>query len=221
MSETVTLVIDGREVRARRGERILDAALDAGIDVPSLCAVRGQEPPFGACRLCWVELEGRQRPVTSCTVEVADGMVVRTRSPAVDRLVAAAFELLMSHHNLECRRCPANHACALQDIAKSRRLKLKPRRLPRLERTEPVDESHPLVRLDQTKCVLCGRCVWVCREQGRGVLDFARRGLDTVVGTAGGRPLASTSCDGCLACVDACPVGALAARRPVGGEPTT
>ena len=209
----IRLEIDGREIAAERGERLLWVARDAGIEIPSLCSRRGDEPPFAACRLCWVEIEGRPRPVTSCTVPAEDGLVVQTRSPAVDRLVASAFELLLTHHRLECRRCPANHACALQQIARSRRLKLRPSRVSRLERRETVDDSHPAVRLDQSKCVLCGKCVWACHELGRGVLDFAFRGLETVVSTFEGRALAETPCDGCLACARVCPVGALSARR--------
>jgi bidirectional [NiFe] hydrogenase diaphorase subunit len=210
--ERVDLTIDGRPARARPGDSILFAARDAGVWIPALCARRGQHPPFGACRLCWVEVEGLGRPVTSCTTPVAEGMVVRTRSEAVDRLVRGGFELLMSHHDLECRRCPANHACSLQDIARARKLKLRPKRVPRLERREAVDDSHPALRYDPTKCVLCGLCVWACQDHGLSVLDFARRGLETLVSTAGGRPLAETSCDGCRDCVRACPVGALSGK---------
>jgi len=211
-SERITLVIDGREVHATRGERLLWVALDAGIEIPNLCARRDREPPFGACRLCFVEIEGKRRPVTSCTVGVSDGMVVQTRTPAVDRLVAGSFELLMSHHNLECRHCAANKRCGLQKIAIGRKLKLKPRRIPRLEQDVTVDESHPKLRLDRSKCILCGQCIWVCQQTGAGVLDFAHRGLATTVTTYGDRPLADTDCDGCQACAEACPTGALTTR---------
>ena len=212
MDEYVTLQIDGQEVQAKPGTKVLWAALDAGIDIPHLCARQDQEPPFGACRLCFVEIEGWKRPVTSCTVEVADGMVVHTRTPAVDRLIKAGFELIMSHHNLECRHCPANKKCGLQHIAITRRLKLKPKRLPELPREVSIDDSHPSIRIDRSKCVLCGQCVWVCQREGAGVLDFSKRGLDTEIATFGNLPLAQTDCTGCMACVEACPTGAFSAK---------
>lgn len=211
MTDLVTLTIDGREVRAARGARLLWVALDAGLEIPNLCARRDREPPLGACRLCWVEVAGRSAPVASCSVGAADGLVVTTRTPAVDRLVATGFELLMSHHRLECRRCAANHACGLQRIALARRLALRPRRLPRLPREPRVDASHPAIRLDRSKCVLCAQCVWVCGRDGAGVLELTRRGLAAEVSTSGDLPLARTACDGCGACAAACPTGALVA----------
>lgn len=217
--DLVRLEVDGHALEAPRGTKLLWAALDAGIDIPHLCARGDRELPFGACRLCWVEVEGRRKPLTACTVEVTEGMVARTRTPDVDRLVASGFQMLMSHHNLECRRCGANHDCELQRIAISRRLKLKPKRIPKLARVEAVDDSHPLIRLDRTKCVLCGQCVWVCRREGAGVLDFSRRGLETIVGTFGDLPLAQTMCSSCMACVEACPTGALLAKEPPEGNP--
>ena len=118
----VVILIDGREVRTRKGRRVLAAALDAGIEIPHLCGVETEALPFGACRLCYVEVQGRDRPVTSCELEARDGLVVSTRSPAVDRLVSAAFHLILSTHPLPCKGCPGHKRCVLQDIAKMRGL---------------------------------------------------------------------------------------------------
>jgi len=209
MSE-VTITIDERTLKVREGTRILWAALDAGIYIPHLCAHPDRHPPFGSCRLCFVEVEGYASPVTSCTEPVRDGMVVRTRSPEVDRLVRSAFELLMSTHDLDCKNCPANKNCVLQEIAAKRKIPLRLKNLRKLPTDLPIDDSNPDFGLNPNWCVLCGLCVWICNEVvGRGILDFAKRGLATTVSTFDGSPLAEHNCSGCLKCVEACPVGAL------------
>ncbi len=206
----VTITIDGKTVTANEGEKLLWAALDNGIYIPHLCAIREAHEPAASCRLCFVEIEGHARPVTACTETVREGMAVRTRSLRVDRLVKTAFELLLSTHRLDCARCPKNRACALQQIARERKLKLKNTRLPDFIKNLPVDESHPLIGYDPKKCVLCGRCVRVCRDcTGLGVLGFAYRGFERRVTTFENAPLAESRCTGCGECVNACPVGAL------------
>ena len=207
---TITLTIDGTEFEAEQGERLLWVALRNGIYIPNLCAVEGLEPPFGACRLCFVEVEGIGKPVTSCTVEAIDGMRVRTRSEAVDRLVRSAFELIMSDHDLDCKNCVANKACELQRIAKERRLSLKPKRLRPLDRMRPLDESHPCIVVNPNRCVLCGRCVHLCDRAAEGIsLDFAFRGIHTVITSQMGSPADIQDCDDCRRCIEVCPVGAL------------
>ncbi len=213
IAREVALTIDGREVKAREGERVLWVALDNGIYIPNLCAIREAEPPFGGCRLCFVEIEGRRAPVTACSQPVEDGMVVRTDTPAVKQLRRTAFELLLSHHHLDCARCPRNRACELQKIAAHQRFKLKTQRLKTIPRDQPVDRSHPLFTYDPNKCVLCGKCVWVCQRRGVGAIDFAFRGLETTISTFGGIPMAEAGCDSCLECVRVCPVGALAVKE--------
>jgi formate dehydrogenase major subunit/NADH-quinone oxidoreductase subunit G len=212
----VTLVVDGREVRARAGETVLWAALDAGIAIPNLCAIRGVRPPHGGCRLCYVAIDGL-RPVTACTRAVADGMVVATRTPEVDRLVRSAFGLLLSVHRLNCRECPGNRRCALQEIARTRKVPLAGKRFPKIEPRPAIDESRAEIGYDASHCVLCGRCVHVCRNVvNRGVLDIAHRGLATAVSTFDGEPLAAQDCGDCVACADVCPVGAIYRRAGAG-----
>ena len=209
----ITLSIDGVQIKATKGEKLLWAALDAGIYIPNLCAIRERKLPFGSCRLCWVEIEGEAQPVTSCTIPVKEGMRIYTRTPRVLRLVRTAFELLIAHHPVDCVKCAKNKSCELQKIARHFRFKLKPGRLRKLLKELPVDSSHPCFILDPNKCVLCGKCVWVCSEQqGIGALDFAFRGLDTVITTFGGEPLSESSCNSCRECISVCPVGALIAK---------
>ena len=212
MSETVKIMIDGQEISAPAGEKLLWVALDNGIYIPHLCAIKENHKPYASCRLCFVEVEGKPRPVTSCTETVREGMVVATRSPVLDRLVQTGFEMLMSNHRIKCKTCPANGTCALQRIAKERKWRLKPQRLPALERDLPVDDTAPNVSYDPNKCVLCGQCVWACRQAGSGTLGFAHRGFDRKMTTFGDAPLGESNCGDCAACATACPVGALATK---------
>ncbi len=213
IANIITLIIDNRKVRAREGEKLLWVALDHGIYIPNLCAMREADPPFGGCRLCFVEIEGRRSPVAACSQRVEDGMVVRTDTPQVKRLRRTAFELLLSHHHLDCAHCPKNKKCELQRIAAHQGFKLKLERLRRIPRDLPVDSSHPLFTYDPNKCVICGKCVWVCQRHGVGAIDFAYRGLDTRVSTFDNMPMVDAKCDSCLECVRVCPVGALTERN--------
>lgn len=206
----VTILVDGQKIPAEEGSRLLWAILDAGIWVPNLCAIRELEPPDGGCRLCWVEVEGQRKPVTSCTQPVKDGMVVRTRSAAVDRLVRAGFEMLLSTHRLNCKDCPGNRRCDLQEIAKKRKIPLTGKRLKKIEPDFPVDESRPDLGLDPNHCVLCGKCVYVCKhEVKKGVLDIINRGLESRVSTFDGEPLADQDCEDCTRCAEVCPTHAI------------
>lgn len=208
-SPLISLVIDGKKVSARMGERVLKVSLENGIWIPNLCFLPEAEVPFGGCRLCWVEVEGRTRPVPACSEPVQEGMVVSTRGRSAERLRKSSFELILSRHRLDCKNCPANRRCGLQQIARSCGYKLKKERFPGEDPGFTVDASHDLFVFDPNRCVLCGKCVWVCATRSAGILDFSRRSLNCRISTFDDRPLGESECNGCLECVDVCPVGAL------------
>jgi bidirectional [NiFe] hydrogenase diaphorase subunit len=211
--KTVSLTIDGQKLTASAGEKLLWVALDNGIYIPNLCALRDKPKPDAACRLCFVEVEGREKPVTACTEEVTDGMVVNTRGEKALRLVRTGFELLMASHPVDCAHCPANRSCELQKIARHLKVSLKTKRFRKLLRELPVDDSNPIFTYDPNKCVLCGRCVWVCRRDiNSGVLGFAHRGFDRMLTTFADEPIGRDRCLECSQCVSVCPTGALSLK---------
>ncbi|MDP2919496.1 MAG: 2Fe-2S iron-sulfur cluster-binding protein [Dehalococcoidia bacterium] len=212
----VTLTINGIRITAPEGEKLLWAALDNGIYIPNLCGLKENTEPLAACRLCFVEIQGRNKPVTACTETVTERMVVDTKGEQCLRLAKSGFELLMASHALDCGHCLKNRNCELQRIAHHLRVSLKPRILRKILRDLPVDDSHPAFIYDPNKCVLCGRCIWVCRNHVKsGVFGFAHRGFQRRVTTFGDEPMGRSDCDGCLECVRVCPTGALVERGAV------
>ena len=206
----VSLTIDGKQITARAGEKLLWVALDKGIYIPNLCAIRDRREPNASCRLCWVEIEGLPKPVTACTVAITDDMVVNTKGEKALSLARTGFELLMASHELDCANCPANRACELQKIARHLRIPLKPKRFRLLLRDLPIDDSNPLFTYNPNRCVLCGRCIWACRHDVQsGVFGYAHRGFERVMTTFADEPIGAERCLDCGGCVEVCPTGAL------------
>lgn len=208
--QTITLKINGKHITTHEGDNLLWAALDNGIYIPNLCMLRDIPEPSAACRLCFVEVLNQSQPVTACTETVTEGMEVNTKGISALRLARYGFELLMASHTLDCAHCGKSGSCELQNIAHHLGVKLESKQLRELRRDLPVDYSHPHIKYDPNKCVLCGRCVRVCRERlDIGVFGFAYRGFQRIVTTFEDKPLATTKCDGCIECVEVCPTGAL------------
>lgn len=206
----ISLWIDGKSIKVAPGTSILWAALDHGIYIPSLCVIREAEPALSACRLCLVEIAGRAGLVAACSEPVAEGMKVITETPRISRARRTAFALIMSNHRVDCAHCPKDGVCGLQEIARNLKLPLRQKRFQPLTPDIAVDESHPRLRFDLNKCILCGKCVWFCRNKGNGALAFAGRGLDTRVSLFGGQCFKHLDCEDCdMGCSGMCPTGAL------------
>jgi formate dehydrogenase major subunit/NADH-quinone oxidoreductase subunit G len=157
-----------------------------------------------------VEIEGKDDPVTACTAPVTEGMVVNTKGAKALRLARTALELLLASHPVDCAHCLKSGSCELQRIAKHLGVKLRTKRFKKILPELLIDSSSPLFIYDPNKCVLCGRCVWVCQEKlGKGAIGFAYRGFRRIVTTFGDEPMGRSRCQDCSECVSVCPVGAL------------
>ncbi len=209
----VNLTIDGKIITAREGEKLLWVALINGIYIPNLCALRSGDDST-SCRLCFVEIAGKAQPVTACSEAITEHMVVNTRGEEALKLARRAFELLMASHPEDCAHCETNGKCELQKIARHLGMSLKTRRLRKLLRELPLDNSHEELKFDPNKCVLCGRCIWACREKaGAGVLGFTHRGFQRTVASFSGRLIDEPKCQGCGECARVCPTGALVSKN--------
>jgi ferredoxin len=208
--EFVTLTIDGERVTVAAGTSVMRAAAESGTNIPKLCATDSLEP-FGSCRLCLVEIEGRRGYPASCTTPVEEGMVVRTQTSKLQELRKGVMELYISDHPLDCLTCPANGNCELQDMAGvtglrevrygyegANHLKLK------------KDESNPYFTFDSSKCIVCNRCVRACEEtQGTFALTISGRGFESRVSAGQSESFMESECVSCGACVEACPTATL------------
>lgn len=205
--KNVKITINNREMEVPAGTTVLEAAQTAGIDIPTLCFLKDINE-VGACRVCVVEVEGARTLQASCVLPVREGMVVKTNTKKVRESRKTTVELLLANHNRECLTCFRNNNCELQTI--SEELGIDEIRFQGEKRESLFDDkSHSIVR-DSSKCILCGRCVNVCKEvQQVGILDFTNRGFETIVGPAFDMSMVDTPCIYCGQCITVCPVGAL------------
>ena len=214
VTKIITLMVDGKEIQAEEGAVLLKACLDKGIYIPNLCYLEGMERPAASCRLCFVEIDGRQDPVPACTVKAEEGLAVRTDTEEVRRLQRSALQFLLSVHKVDCAHCPANKKCELQNIARFLKLGLKPKHLPQHFKEIEVVDEHPVISYYPNRCVLCGRCLQVCSNRnGQAFLTLARRGLDTIISFFGQENSSLNQCLDCRACVEICPVRALVLKE--------
>ncbi len=203
----LTIQVNNKKIKARKGETILSALNRNGIMIPTLCRMQ-DFTPTGACRICVVEVEGKERLVTACSHPVEEWMKIWTHSPRVITARKTIVELLLSNHPDDCLYCDRNLHCELQKLAEE--LNIRERRIRGKKIKQRLDQSSPSVVRELSKCILCGRCVRVCEEIITSTsLDFINRGRQTHVGTAMDRELNFSSCIQCGQCVLVCPTGAL------------
>nr|WP_315484042.1 formate dehydrogenase subunit alpha [uncultured Undibacterium sp.] len=216
--QTVSLEIDGEMITVPAGTSLMRAAVDAGIQVPKLCATDSLEP-FGSCRLCLVEIEGRKGFPASCTTPAEAGMKVKTQSPQLQELRKGVMELYISDHPLDCLTCSANGNCELQDMAGVTGLREVRYGVGagngvtnggKHHLDSKKDESNPYFTYDPSKCIVCNRCVRACEEtQGTFALTISGRGFEARVSPGQDQPFMESECVSCGACVEACPTATL------------
>ncbi len=227
-SETmVTLTIDGQSVTVPEGTSIMRAAMEAGTEIPKLCAT-DMVDAFGSCRLCLVEIEGRAGTPASCTTPVMPGLAVHTQTERLKKLRKGVMELYISDHPLDCLTCAANGDCELQDMAGAVGLRdvrygydgenhvfaktngqANPAWL-------PIDESNPYFSYEPSKCIVCSRCVRACEEvQGTFALTISGRGFDSRVSAGMNESFLGSECVSCGACVQACPTATLTEKSVI------
>ncbi len=205
----VNLMIDGKQISVKENTTIMEAAAQNGIPIPKLCYLKGINE-IAACRVCVVELEGKEKLITSCNNVAEEGMVIYTNSPKVRRHRRTTVELILSQHDCQCVSCARSGNCSLQSVANDLNILDIPYKT-MLER-QPWDKKFPLIR-DSSKCIKCMRCVQVCEKvQGLGVWDVEGTGSRTTVNVAGHKSIREADCALCGQCITHCPVGALRER---------
>lgn len=212
----IKLILDGKEISAKKGQSILSAALDAGVYIPHLCH-HPSLPDIGECKLCIVEIEGVEGVRTSCTTPAEDGMVIHTRTEQINRLRKLSMELMMAGHPSDCTSCPKYLKCEFQSLIQY--LGVSDSRLRKLPGNNTFTDENPLIIRDLCRCVLCGRCVRACEEvRGVGVLSFDSSSGRTQIAVRGNGLLADGDCRFCGACVEVCPTGAILDKEELPGR---
>lgn len=205
--DMVNLKINGQAVSVPAGYTVLEAAREVGIDIPTLCYLKDVSKT-GSCRMCVVEIVGARALQAACVYPVSEGIEVLTHSPSVRKARKSTLELLLSNHDRKCLTCTRNQKCELQALADE--LGVDGIRYEGEVIHYEVDDLSPSIVRDNNKCVLCRRCINVCKDiQTVGAIDAIERGFKTHIGCAFNMPLSESACVNCGQCIAVCPVGAL------------
>ena len=203
----VNLKINGKQIQVEAGTSILDAAKKVNVKIPTLC-YNPDLPPWAACGICIVRMEGSPKMVRACTTPVAENMSVITHDPEIVAVRRTVIELILSNHPNDCLQCPRNGSCELQTLAAEFGIREVP--YEHFLKDLPIDKSNPAIVLNPQKCVRCGRCVKVCQEmQNVWAIEFLGRGEKGRIAPAADVPLGDSPCIKCGQCAAHCPVGAI------------
>lgn len=211
--ELITLKIDDKEVKVKKGTTVLEAARQAEVDVPTLCFLKDINE-VGDCRMCIVEIEGRRGFIPSCVQKAEEGMIVHTNTKNVADARRVILELIISNHKVECLTCTRSGNCELQELAK--KFNIRDIEFPGTIIEHEIDDVSPSIVRDFSKCVLCRRCVATCKNvQKIGAIDCINRGFESCVSTVGNKSLNDVNCTFCGQCIQSCPTGALHEKETI------
>ena len=211
--QEITLTINGQSVKGKAGDSVLDICRANGIYVPTLCHLEGLSD-VGACRLCVVEIQTEKKPVPACNYPARDGLVIKTSTPQLEKYRKQILELLFAERNHFCMYCEQSGDCELQKMAY--RYQMDNVRFQGLFPVLPVDTLSEFLAIDHNRCILCGRCVRVCKQVAAlRTLDFGGRGGQTMIAADINQPLGESSCTLCGSCLQACPTGAIINKASV------
>lgn len=203
----IDIEVNNKIIKAKKGETILAALRRNGLHVPTLCSMKDL-PPTGACRLCAVEVEGKDELIPSCAYPVNGWMRIKTHSPRVITARKTIVELLLSNHPDDCLYCIRNGSCELQKLAEE--LNVHDRRFYGNKKKQKIDNSSLSIVRDPDKCILCGRCVRYCDEiMGISAIEFIKRGTNATIGPEFNKAINASACISCGQCINSCPTGAL------------
>mgnify|MGYP001292906054 CR=1 FL=1 len=203
----VNITIDNRKIQVPKNYTILEAAKAANIYIPTLCFLKDINE-IGACRMCVVEVKGARSLQAACVYPVSEGLEIYTQSPAVREARKVTLELILSNHEKKCLTCVRSKNCELQSLAEE--LNVKDLRFEGETHQLPVDDFSPSIVRDPNKCILCRRCVSMCKNvQQVSVIDTTERGYKTIISSAFNKSLNEVPCTMCGQCINVCPVAAL------------
>ena len=209
MSDAMAFTVDGVEVKAKKGQTILDAADEAGVYIPRLCSMK-KLSPAGSCRVCTVLVNGR--PQAACVFPASNGLTVQNNTAELQEWRKRVIEMLFAEGNHFCMFCEKSGNCELQAVGY--RFGITSPRYPYQYPRRDVDASHPDVMIDHNRCILCGRCVQASRDlDGKNVFQFVNRGHKTKLAVNSGAKLAGTNLSVADKAMEVCPVGALLKKR--------